>query len=109
MLHLSSEDIVSPSAQDIYNVAPRKGTRSIISRVGYAETGLLNNFVLMLRGFKSNKTSDCHTEINFDVLSSWNGSSVFPEIKKTNQNSTVVLDWATYHAYLAEEEMRPKQ
>ena len=98
---------MSTSIQDVYKVPSEKGTRSTISHVGCAETGSLNNFLLMFRGSKSNKSSNYHTKMNCGLFSSWFESKVFPEIKKTNQKSIVVLDRATYHTYLDKEDRRP--
>ena len=61
----------------------------------------------MFRGSKSSKSSDYHTEMNWDVFSSWCESKVFSEINKTNQKSIVVLDRVTYHTHLDEKDRRP--
>ncbi len=101
-----SKDIASSSTENTYNVPAGKGDRSIVCHIGSAETRLLEDCLLLFRGSKSNKSSDYHTEMNWSVFSSWCESRVFPKIKQTSQKSVVVLDRATYHTFLDEEDRR---
>ena len=93
--------------EDIFKVPSGRGERSILSHIGCADTGLLSNCLLLFRGQKSNKDSDYHSEMNWDVFSSWCENTVFPEIKKTNAKSVVVLDRATYHTVLDDDDRYP--
>ena len=101
------EEIVSSSTEDLYKVPAGKGARSIVCHLGCSETGLLSDCLLLLRRSKSNKSSDYHTEMNWNAFSSWCESKVFPEMMKTNQKSVMVVDRASYHTYLDEDDKRP--
>ena len=65
--------------------------------------------MLLFRGSKSNKSSGYHSEMNWDVFSNWCETVVFPKIAATKQKSVVVLDRATYHSVLDDEDRRPAQ
>ncbi len=99
--------IASISTENTNNVPAGKGDRSIVWHIGCAETGLLENCLLLFRVSKSNKSSDRHTEMNWYVFSSWCESIVFPKIKQTSAKSVVVLYRATYHKFSDEEDRRP--
>lgn len=101
------QDKVGNSTQGTFNVPSGKGERSILSHVASQETGLLNNCLLLFRGAKSNKSEDYHTEMNWDVFSHWCENVVFPEILKTNKKSVIVLDHATYHTKLDDDDRWP--
>ncbi len=101
------KDIASSSTGNTYNVPAGKGDRSIFRHIGSAETVLLEVWLLLFRGSKSNKSSDYLTDMNWSVFSSWCESKVFPKIKQTSQKSVVVLDRATYHTFIDEEDRRP--
>ena len=58
------KDIVKDSTDDTFTVPSGKGDRSILCHIGCAETGLLEECGLLFRGSKSNKSADCHTEMN---------------------------------------------
>ena len=90
-----------------YRVPAGKVDRSIVCHVGSAESGSLKNCELLLRGSKSNKSSDYHTEMNWSVFSDKCESKVFPTMKLTKKKSILVLDRATYHTFLDEEDKRP--
>ena len=47
--------------------------------------------------------------MNWDVFSHWCENLVFPKIAATKQKSAVVLDRATYHTVLDDEDRRPVQ
>ena len=92
-----------------YEVPAAKGDRSIVFRVGYAESGFLENCLLLFRGSKSNKSSDYHTKMNWFVFVGWNESKVFPAMKRTMEKSVLALECATYHKFLDEEDKRPSK
>ena len=98
---------ITDSTDGVYNVPFGKGKRSIISHIGCAETGLLDNCLLLFRGSKSNIDADYHTEMNWDVFSHWCETKVFPAIENTGIPSVVVLDRATYHTVLDDEDRWP--
>ena len=63
--------------------------------------------MLLYRGSKSNKSADYHSEMNWNVFRDWRNSVVFPAIAARMENSVLVLDRATYHTYIDEEDKRP--
>ena len=90
-----------------YTVPSGKGERSTISHVGCADTGLLDRCFLFFRGSKSNKDSDYHTEMNWEVFSHWCETKVIPTIRFTQIPSVIVLDRTKYHTVLDEEDRSP--
>ena len=101
------EDVAAEAMETDHKLPVGNGDRSIVCYVGSAESGLLENCLLLFRGSKSNKFSDYHTEMNWFVFSNWCESKVFPAGKRTIQKSVLVLDRATYHTFLDEEDKRP--
>ena len=101
------KDIVGDATANTYKVPAGKGERSILCHIGCAETGLLDQSLLLFRGSKSKKSDDYHSEMNWDVFSDWCERVVFPRIAATNKSSVVVLDRATYHTVVDEEDRRP--
>ena len=95
------------STTNMYNVPSGSGERSIVTRIGCDDTGLLDNCQLLFRGSKSNKSSDCHTEISWDVFRHYCETKVFPKIAEMNLKSVVVLDRTTNHTVLDDEYRRP--
>ena len=81
--------------------------RSTPSHVASAQTGLLDGSILPYRGSKSNKFADYHSEMNQNVFSDWCNSVVLPAIAARSENAVLVLDRATYHTYIDEEDKRP--
>ena len=79
-----------------------------MSHRGCADTGLLDQCMLLFGGSKSNKSADYHTEINRDVLSHSCETKVFPSIAATGVKSVLVLDRTTYHTVLDEQDKRPE-
>ena len=75
--------------------------------MGCADTGLLDNFLLLFRDSKSIKSSDYHTEMNWSVFNDLSQSRVFPAIKNTKQKSILVFDRAAYHTLHDEQDPRP--
>ena len=63
--------------------------------------------MLLFRGSKSSKSSDYHTEMNWNVFGHWCESKVFPALKKIGRKSVLVLDRATYRTVLDENDKRP--
>ena len=101
------KDIVGDATTDMDQLRAGKGERSILCHIGCAENGLLDQSLLLFRGSKSKKSEDCHSEMNLDVFSDWYEIVLFPRIAATNKSSVVVLDKATYHTVLGEEDRRP--
>ena len=54
--------------------------RSILSHIGCAKTGLLDECMQLFRESKSNKSADYHSEMNWIVFSHWCKTTVFPKI-----------------------------
>ena len=90
-------------------ITPQSGRveRSILSHVASVQTGLLDGSMLLYRGSKSKKSADFHSEMNWNVFSDWYNSVVFPAIAARRENAVLVLDRATYHTYIDEEDKRP--
>ena len=63
--------------------------------------------MLPYRASKSNKSADYHPEMNWNVFSNRCITKVFPAIKSRNKKAILVLDSATYHTKLDEEDRRP--
>jgi len=101
------QDFVGDSTKDTFDVPSGKGERSILSHVGSAENGLLDGCMLLYRGSKSNKDADYHSEMNWNVFSDWCEKRVFPAIKATGKKSVIVLDRATYHTHLDDDDRKP--
>ena len=100
-------NILDTTTDETFKVPSGKGDRNIVSHIGSAETGLLPNCLLLFRGSKSNKSADYHTEMNWNVFSHWCRNKVFPEIRKTGIKSVVILDRATYHTVLDDDDRWP--
>ena len=60
-----------------------------------------------IRGSKSKKSEDYYTETNWDIFLDWCERVVFPRIAATNKSSVVVLDRATQHIVIVEEDRSP--
>ena len=63
------KDFVADSIEEAYKVPAGKGYGSIVCHIGSAETGVLNNFLLIFRGSKSNNPFDYHSEMNWNSFS----------------------------------------
>ena len=96
-------------SEKLFAVPSGKGERSILCHVGSKDVGLLKGCMLLFRGSKSSKSSDYHTEMNWNVFSHWSESKVFPSVKKIGRKSVLVLDRATYHTVLDENDKRQVQ
>ena len=79
---------------------------SILSHLCRENLGLLDGCLLLFRGEKSNKDSNYHSEMNWNVFSTWCEEKVFPAICNTVRKSVIVLDRATYHTALDEEDRK---
>ena len=84
-----------------------RGECFILSQINCTYTGLLDQCMPLFRGAKSNKSADCHLEMNWDEFSYWCQIKVFPSIAATGVNSVAVLDRATFHNTLDEEDKIP--
>eukprot|EP00171_Calliarthron_tuberculosum_P004037 IDg4037t1 len=82
----------------------RSGERSILTHVISENDVFLKNCMLLYRGAKANKSDDYHTEMNWDIFSSWCQKTVFPAISAHKKNAVLVLDRASYHTKLDEED-----
>lgn len=60
--------------------------------------------MLLYLGAKSNKSKDHHTEMNWDLFSEWCRTKIFPAIARTGQKSVVLLDRATCHTKLSDDD-----
>lgn len=104
-MHLANENKMC--ADDIdYRVLTCSGDRSILYHLGSAETGLLEDFVLLFTGRKRSYT-DYHTEINSCVILPWLENAVSPHIQQTGVRRVLVLDRATYHTMTTDDSRKP--
>lgn len=101
------KDTRSESTSGVLKVPSGTGERSILSHVLSETDGLLHECMLLYRGSKANKDADYHSEMNWDVFSRWCENTVFPAIESRGKKSVLVLDRATYHTKLDEEDRRP--
>ena len=65
---------------------------------------MLDGCFLLIRGPESDKDSEYHTEMNWEVLSHWCETKVFQSTRYTHIPSVLVLDRAAYHTVLDEED-----
>jgi len=94
-------------ADDVdYRVPSDSGDRSIVCHLGSAETGLLEDCLLMFTGRKR-ANPDYHSEMNGSVFLHWLEDTVFAKLKADNAKSVVVLDRATYHTMVTEDTRWP--
>ena len=101
------KDVVKNTTGDFTRMPSGRVERLILSHVFSADTGLLDGCMLLYRGSKSNKSADYHSEMNWDVFSDCCNRAVFPAIPAKQKKAVIVLDRATYHTQLDEEEERP--
>ena len=73
-------------SEKVFAVPSGKGERSILCHVVSKDVGLLEGCMLLFRGSKSSKSSDYHTEMNWNVFSHWCESKLFPSLKKREEN-----------------------
>ena len=95
------------TTDDLITAPSGRGERSILSHVASAQTGLLDRSMLLYIGSNTKKSTDYHSEMNWNVFSDWFNSIVFPAIAARRENALLVLDRVTYHTYIDEEEKRP--
>ena len=100
-------DTAGDSTKGILKATSGSGERSILSHVISETSGLLEGCMLLYRGSKSNQSADYHSEMNWDVFSHWCNTKVFPAIQARGKKAVLVLDRATYHTKLDEEDRRP--
>lgn len=91
---------------DSFPVSSVRGEHSILSLLGHPNTGLLDQYLILLCGSKSSKSADCHAEINWDLFRHWCETKVFPPIAVIGVKSVTVLDRNTYHNILDEQDNR---
>ena len=101
------KDMIADAMEIEYRFPAGKGDRLIVCQVGSAESGLLENCLLLFRGSKSSKPSYYHTEMNWSMFSDCCESRVFSAMKRTKKKSVLVLDRATYQTIIDEEDKRP--
>ena len=65
------KNIVGESTAGTFTVPSGRSERSILSHIGYAETELLDECLLLFKGSRSNKNPDYHSEMNCSVFSNW--------------------------------------
>ncbi len=100
-------DIQSANYNDCFIALSAKGERSLLLQLGCTENRLLNGFMLSFCGFKSNDSSECHSEMNQNLFSQWCQYEVFPAIARTGLCSTIALDRATHYGVLDGEDRYP--
>lgn len=100
-------DTQGDSTKEMSRTPSGSGERSILTHVISENNGLLDGCMLMYRGSKAKQSEDYHSEMNWDVFSDWCMSEVFPAIAATKKSSVLVLDRATYHTKLDDEDRRP--
>ena len=66
----------------MFVVASGKRERSILCHVGSKDVGLLEGCMLLIRGWKSKKSPEFRTEMNWNVFSHLCESKVFLSLKK---------------------------
>lgn len=101
------KDTSGECTDNVFNVTSGKVYRSILSHIANAETGRLDGCMLLYRGSKSNKSAYYHTEVNWDVFSDLCKTKVFPAISSRQRQAMVVLDRATYHSVLDDDNRWP--
>ena len=63
------QDIFGESTAGTFTVPSGRGERSILSQIGFAETGPLDECLLLFRASKSNQNSYYHSEMSWNVFS----------------------------------------
>ena len=101
------QDIICNATDGTFIAPSSEGERSILFRIGYPDTGLLDNFILLFRGSKSNKQADYHSETNWKQFINWCETIFFPKLLQPRKKFVVLLDRATYHIVLHEEDELP--
>ena len=81
--------------------------RSVLCHVGSKDVGLLEDCMLLFRGSKSSKSSDYHTEMNWNVFSHWYEFKVFLSLERVGRKALIVLDQAIYQTVLDEDDKWP--
>ena len=100
-------DVTGSSTQGALQVPSVNSARSILAHVGSETTGLLPGCMLLYRGSQEKKSSDYHSEMCWDIFKDWCFRYVFSVIAKTRRKSVLVMDRATYHSKLDDEDRRP--
>ena len=79
------KDTIGNTTDGCFSVPSGKGERRILSHIGCHEAGMLMQSMLLFRGSKSNKSSDYHCEMNWEVFSHCYETVVFPNIAATKK------------------------
>ena len=92
------------SAQNDFShaVPSGAGARSIVSHLGSSSEGLLDGALLMHRGSKSNKSADCHAEMNSSAFLDWLQRKVLPRLQELGKR-VLVIDRATCRLVLTDD------
>jgi transposase len=80
-----------------------KGQRLIVAHAGSRSQGLVKNSELLFVS-KSTDNRDYHTEMNGQIFREWMENTVLPSL---NQPSCIVMDNASYHNVLTQEDKIP--
>jgi len=94
---------------DNFRVPPGSGERSILCHLASESAGLLNGCMLLYRGKKALRGSDYHQEMCWDVFSDWCEKKVFPALIQRKRKAVLVLDRATYHAMIDDDDKLPRK
>ena len=100
------KDNLGDATDDCLTVLSIKREHSVLFHIGCADTGLLDQCMLLFRGSKSNKSADYHTEMKWEVFSHCCGTKAFPSIAANSAKSVVVLDRAIHHTVLDEKDKK---
>ena len=65
--------------------------------------------MLLYRGNKALKYADYHKEMCWDVFSDWCERKAFPALIARQKKTVLVLDRATYHTKLADDDKMPRK
>lgn len=58
------------------------GDQSLLYRIGWADTVALHRWMILFRGSKLEKSSGCHSEMNWDVLKTSVIQNHFPSLQR---------------------------
>ena len=59
------KNVIIEATDDCFTAPSGKGERSALSHIGCANTGLLDQCMILFQGLKSNKSAEYHTEMNW--------------------------------------------
>lgn len=102
-------DTEGGSTKDTFTVPAGSGERSILCHLASDKTELVEGFMVLYRGKKALKDSNYHKELCWDVFSLWCKKAVFPTLTAKKRKTVLVLDRATFHTYIDDEDKLPRQ